>query len=414
MALDGNISKRNFGLNTLSGLASKLADLLASPSLVLPWIMGALGVPTIYVSFLVPIRRTVALFPQLLIARRVQSYSFRKWFWVAGAFIQAAAVGLMTFTVASYTGHVAGILILVALVVFSLARSLNSLVFKDVVALSIQKNYRGRLLASRSTLGGIAGLVTSIVLRNRLADMQDEHPYVILLAIATGLWVISGILFAFIHEEDAGEGTKYSHREYFSKGLKELKENHNFRYYVAARTTLEFIALSIPFYTLFNRDILEGAFTGLAVLLILKGLAEIIFSSVWGYLSDKYVKKSFVALGILSFINAVFIVMIAEFVSQGLTKEILAMASLFSISAIFSGGKIVRDTYLINATKSDKRPLFTSISNTISGLVALAGGLLGGLTDIITLPYFILLLSIIALVGSYFATKLPEDPDFHT
>ena len=70
---------------------TKLGDSLVSARLVLPWILTSLGAPSAFISALVPLRESLALLPQLIIAQQLRETPIRKWFWVAGSIGQAVA-----------------------------------------------------------------------------------------------------------------------------------------------------------------------------------------------------------------------------------------------------------------------------------------------------------------------------------
>ena len=55
----------NFFIHLISLLANKAGDLIASPKLVLPWLLATLGAPVWMAGMLVPIRESLALLPQL-------------------------------------------------------------------------------------------------------------------------------------------------------------------------------------------------------------------------------------------------------------------------------------------------------------------------------------------------------------
>jgi len=96
-----------------------VADELASAKLILPWLMGALGAPSALVGFLVPIRESGVLLPQLFVAAKVRNRPRRKGVWLLGAALSGFALILMAITAVSFTGATAGWMILFALVVFS-------------------------------------------------------------------------------------------------------------------------------------------------------------------------------------------------------------------------------------------------------------------------------------------------------
>lgn len=58
----------NFLLQITTQFLTKLGDAIANPKTVLAWLLTALSAPGIFVAFLVPIRESGSLIPQLLIA----------------------------------------------------------------------------------------------------------------------------------------------------------------------------------------------------------------------------------------------------------------------------------------------------------------------------------------------------------
>ncbi|MEI8640740.1 hypothetical protein P4S68_05050 [Pseudoalteromonas sp. Hal099] len=74
----------NFILLLTSQLFSKFADALLNPKVTLPWLMQSLNVPSAFIAWLVPIRESGSLLPQLAIANIIRKLSVRKWVWVCG------------------------------------------------------------------------------------------------------------------------------------------------------------------------------------------------------------------------------------------------------------------------------------------------------------------------------------------
>ena len=97
-------------------------DQVVSAGTVLPWLLAALGAPVGLIGLLVPIRESGSLLPQAALAPIIQQRSQRKWVWVAGAAVQAAATAAMALVAALLEGVTAGVLILLALAINSLGR----------------------------------------------------------------------------------------------------------------------------------------------------------------------------------------------------------------------------------------------------------------------------------------------------
>lgn len=109
---------RNFFLILAANTLTKLGDALANPKTVLAWLMAYVQAPLFLVGFLVPIRESGSMLPQILIASFVRQVARRKWVWVAGALLQACAVAGIAFAALTLAGARAGWSIL-ALLAFS-------------------------------------------------------------------------------------------------------------------------------------------------------------------------------------------------------------------------------------------------------------------------------------------------------
>ncbi|MGF1526525.1 MAG: hypothetical protein ACFCBW_07015 [Candidatus Competibacterales bacterium] len=85
----------NFFLLTLANIASKWGDELSNPKTVLTWLMGVVQAPPGLVAWLVPIRESGALLPQLFFAQMVRRRPVRKGLWVLGSIVQGFAIVAM-------------------------------------------------------------------------------------------------------------------------------------------------------------------------------------------------------------------------------------------------------------------------------------------------------------------------------
>lgn len=139
-------------------MLTKLGDLLISPKTVLAWLMSAVGAPAL-VAWLVPIRESGSMVPQMVIAAWVRRKPVRKWFWTLGSLGslgQSISVAAMAASVWFLEGYSAGYGLIAALILFSLSRGFCSVSMKDVQGKCIPKTRRGRLSGLASTIGGTA------------------------------------------------------------------------------------------------------------------------------------------------------------------------------------------------------------------------------------------------------------------
>ncbi|MCC5794358.1 MAG: hypothetical protein JJT85_06425, partial [Chromatiales bacterium] len=112
----------NFLLQIIAQFLTKLGDAIANPKTVLAWLLNALGAPGVFTALLVPIRESGSLVPQLVIASWVRHMPVRKWMFVLGSLLQGLAVLSIGLVAVTLSGTAAGLALIGALVVFSLAR----------------------------------------------------------------------------------------------------------------------------------------------------------------------------------------------------------------------------------------------------------------------------------------------------
>ena len=182
---------RNYFFNLLNGACGKLAQHIASPGLVIPWLLAALGASPVLVGFVVPVRQAAGLIPQMAAAARIRRYPVRKWFWVGAGTVKAASLVLMIFAALLLPANAAGVVVLVLLAAFATAGGIGSLAFQDVVGKTIPKGRRGRLLAYRGTLGGALTLAAGALVQLSFGDGQSLAPALWMLAGSAALWLVA-------------------------------------------------------------------------------------------------------------------------------------------------------------------------------------------------------------------------------
>lgn len=193
-------SPRNFALNAANGTATKAAEQLASPGVVLPLLLAAVGAPLGLAGALGPVRRGASLLPGPVVSGRMRAFPRRKGFWVAAALVQAAALVVIALAAAGLSGAAAGAVVIVMLAVFSLAAGAGSVAFGDVMGKTIVTRRRGRLLGLRAAAGGVVTVAVGGALAATLGPRPARGTFAALLLAAAGLRVLGAWLFALIRD----------------------------------------------------------------------------------------------------------------------------------------------------------------------------------------------------------------------
>ena len=359
----------NFFKHVGSLTLTKSADGLVDPKLVLSWLMTSLGAPVALIGLLVPVREAGALLPQLVTAGFLRRLPRRKWAWAVGSAVQglaAAAIGLIAI---SLTGATAGWAIVLALAILALARSVCSVCYKDVLGKTIDKSRRGTATGLAGSIAAATTIVFALTLSFQLIDRMLLVTGGLFLAGAA--WIVSGLLFATLKERaGATEGGKNALKEALAN-FSYLRGDPQLRRFILTRGLLTATALAPPFMIAVGSQAGEG-YDKLGFLVLASALASLCSSFVWGRLSDRSSRKVliFSALVAAIILAATSWLAFAGTLSGGYIMPVL----LFGLMIAYQGVRLGRSTHLVDMADQDTRAAYTALSNTVIGLLLLAGG----------------------------------------
>ncbi|MGD2124263.1 MAG: MFS transporter, partial [Gemmatimonadota bacterium] len=396
----------NFFKISASQTLTKLSDEISSAKTVLPWVLGAVGAPPALIGFLVPIRESGSLLPQLFIAAGVRRRPLRKPVWVLGAVLQAfalAGIGIATLTL---RGLVAGAAVIGLLAAFSLARGLVSVASKDVIGKTVPKTRRGRLTGFTTALSGVLTLLMGLLLTVRSSGDPTTGPLVMLLGSAAVLWVLAGAIFSTVEEvPGATDGGKNAIREALAR-LDLLRTDRPFRSFVGVRALLISTGLAAPYYVALAREG-SGGMGLLGSFVLASGLAAALASGFWGRFSDRSSRRVLIA-GATMAASLGLMVFLLDMLGLLSRYPWIAPLAFFCLSIAHSGVRVGRKTYLLDMAGGNRRTDYVAVSNSVIGAVLLLGSAVGFLVPLIGPSGVLLVLSLMGFAGALWGTALPE------
>ena len=396
---------RNFLLILISNVLTKLGDLLVSPKTVLAWMLSSVGAPAL-VAWLVPIRESGSMIPQMVIGAWVRQKPVRKWFWMMGSFGQALSVMAMAASVWFLEGYAAGSGVIAALVAFSLARGFCSVSMKDVQGKCIPKKRRGRLSGLASSIGGTATVILTLLLFWDRGDPGLAF-YALLLLMAAGLWVIAGLLFASVDEYAGETGGGGSALGQAMQSLSLLRDDAPFRHFVITRALLLCSALAAPYFVVLAQGANDSGWL-LGVFLLASSLASSISATVWGYMADDSSRRVMIRGALIASGACLVVGGVAWTFGESEWVGWFYPAGFFVLSIAHAGVRLGRKTYLVDMAGGNKRTDYTSVSNTVIGIILLVTGGLTALVSIVSEVAVILTLGLMGLAGALSATRLRD------
>jgi len=400
-------SSRNFILNVCNGAASKLAEQVAGPNLILPWLFQLLGTPVWMFGFLMPIKQSFSLLPQMVVAGRIRQFAKRKWIWVGSAIIQAFCLLLMIPVALWLPPAGAGFSLLGLLIVFSTASGTASVAFQDVLGKTIDKGRRGRLLARRALVGGILTTAAGLLLNRFQTAQQNLTPVLILLLSAAVLWVISAFFFALIREfPGAVQGGRNAASE-LQAGLQLFRHCSGFRRFLTARSLLLSIELATPFFVLHAGQLLQLKVQSVGSLIVAVGVSQILSSPFWGKMADQTSKKVMALSSLIAFVAAL-LALLLTFIPVHSIQYTGYLLVFVLIGLAEAGVRLGRKTYLVDAAPPDERATYTAFSNSFVGVVAIVSGATGIIAQWLGASVMISAIAVFMLLGFLACRQMPE------
>ena len=406
-----NDQPRNFFAYLGANLLTKVADELCSAKLILPWLLGALGSPAALVGLLVPIREAGVLLPQLAVAAYIRRLPLRKYVWIWGSLLSAAALAIMALAAATLSGVAAGWMIVGLLVLFSLMRGLCSVSAKDVLGKTVSKARRGNLMGISAGIAGVLTLALGLYLQVASGDKTDIAVFIALLGGAALLFALAALIFQLIQERPGATAGGGNALEAAIESIELLRTDPLFRHFILVRIALLSVALAPPFYVLLLQSGSNGELTGLGLLIIASGLASSVSAPIWGRLSDRSSRLVMVLASAAAGLVGLLTWLLARVDGELLQGPYLFAGLFLLLNIAHSGVRLGRKVYLVDMATSDTRAAMVAVSNTVIGVAMLAGGLVGIIADVYDAAAVILVLAIGSLGAALYALTLKDVSD---
>lgn len=397
----------SFVLILLSSLLTKLGDELSNPKTTLAWAATVVGAPAFVLGFLVPLRESGSMVPQLFIGALVRQMAIRKWAWVAGSLVQFLAVCSMGLVILRLRGAPAGWALLGLVAVFALARGFCSVAAKDVMGKTIPKSRRGRLNGWSASLAGLVAVGVGLVLLQPVADIGTTVLLGFLFGLAGCLWLMAALVYSLIPEQPGETDGGRSVLEALGR-LNLLATDRAFRRFVATRALLMCSALSAPFYVALAQQSSGSPAWLLGSFVLAAGLANLFSSPLWGRFADRSSRAVMITAALIT--SGVGLCTVAAVLAapELISTVWLLPLAYFVLSVAHSGVRVGRKTYVVNLAGGNRRTDYVAISNSVIGILLLLVGSVGMLVPLIGYAGVIALLSLMGLAGALLGTALPK------
>ena len=401
---------RNYGVHVVSLSLTRIGEGLADPKLVLAWLLDAIGMPTWALGLLVPVRESLAMLPQLVISARIRRLPIRKTVYVSGCVVQGAAIigfGLLGWWEQMFSGAALGIVAIALIAAFALGRSLCSISFKDVLGKTVAMGQRGSVSGTAGTIAAVATLLLAVAYAAGWIPLTAS---VVAGMVALGglCWLLAALVFSSIREEPgATEGGIDGLAAVFAQvGL--LRSDAGLRRLILTRAVLLSSALAPPFAIALSGD---GAVSGLGTLgpfMIASAAASLASTYVWGRLADSSSRRVLILAAMLAALANAVAAFVALAMPNLLDAASLLPALLFVLMVAHQGVRLGRSVHVVDMAAGDNRATYTALSNSVIGLILLAGGIFGVIAQWLGIGVVLAIFTLMATLAIWAAAGLDD------
>ncbi len=398
----------NFAVNLIDSTWFWFGISFASSSTIVPLFISKLTDSTLAIGLVAVLAQGGWLMPQLLSANAIEQLPSKK----------AAIVNLGFFTerIPRWIPMIAALVAvrspMLALTIFFIGYTWQELgggmvapAWQDLIARCFPVDRRGRFFGLSMFTGTATGTIGAFFSSWLLETFSFPTNFVYIFAIY-GLSITLSWVFLSLTREPLQPltGPRQSAREFWANLPVIIRQDHNFRRFLVARSLFSISYMGAGFVAVaaIHRWEIPNSTVGLYTAAMLLGQA--LGNLGFGFLSDRFGHKLCLELGALA--------TLAMFAIAWLTPFAAGYYAVFFLSGVHLSAAIVSGILVVmEFCEPHKRPTYIGLTNTINGLVSALAPLLGAwLAGIAYNPLFALcaVVSLVTLVLMHWWVREPR------
>jgi MFS family permease len=408
------LEKNNFRLGVASGVFYNLGTSFISRTTVLPSFLSHLTGSSALIGIVGTFQDVGWYLPQLPASSWVQHkpqkmplYRISTWLRIVLFF------GLAGVTMFSTDASLLLIVTVVSLLLFYLCSGLGGVVFMELFSKAIRPEKRSVFLGIRMAVAGIlSATVGAWAISSLLSSTAFPLNYG-LVFLAGAIISSSGLLFmaAMREPRDLHKMEQRSLTDQVRMGMRLLKADHRFRFYVKTRLLLGLFPLGLPFLYLFAKKQLGFHTSEIGIFIASECIGLVISNYIWSKIAVSRSNKT--VLLVTSIVAITIPLMIIAYATLPLPRE--GFAIIFAIAAAVDSGYTMGGmSYVLEVVPLKERTTYLALYNTMLAFPILLSFLAGILLDqfgFITLYSILLFFAVISVFYVRRLGIIPKVPD---
>ncbi len=415
---DPKVVKRNFFYGVTNGVLYITAETILDPTLVLVSFLSQLTQSPILLGLVLPIRDGAWSLPQLWVSGFLQNQRHKLTFYRQGSYVRIASWVLLALTMNLVQEPKKLLVAFFAVYILSsLANGLGGLPFLEIVSKTIPAVRRGEFFAWRLGLGGLLGVAGSFLVRWVLdpkSGIAFPYNYGLLASLFCVLATLSMIVFYKVEEPlDPVVVQRSSFGEQFKRALVVLREDVDYRRYLAMQSSFLMAGSAAPFFAVFLQHELGGSPAMIGVYLAVVTATNLLANAGFGRISGKVGYRKVLILAatagtLMSTLVLLLSVLARPLGISPLTASLWLLPVFFLSAVRGTGNGVSSSSLLLGITPEKDRSLYIGFTNTILGGVLLLTGASGLLVNVLGYPALFGFTILMHLSALFFVLKIRQ------
>lgn len=363
--------KRNFYAFVWHATLLAFTTTFTEINTVLPGMIVRSGGGHIHVGILTAIMVGAPMLSQLLFAGILTPKPKKKPFLLMGIYLRVAALLGVAWTLGGLSKIDPAVIIVLVygwMLLFATSGAFAGVSYTDILGKSITGDNRKRFFIIRQTLSGFGVLVSALITREILKQLEYPQNYEILFLVAAIALFTASFGFIAIKERAVTSGFEGSSPLTILKFIPSyLKEDANLRNFIIMNNLTGFATTLVPFYVIMARDAYSLGVGDIGNFLLVQIAGMIISNFLWSRIVKRHAFKgvlfSWIAIGST-------LPLLALLISSMASESIFLLVFFLSGSAM-SAQKIAQDGVLLEISENDNRALYSGINGAFNLTIAL-------------------------------------------
>ncbi|WP_372575097.1 hypothetical protein [Ruegeria jejuensis] len=407
--------KKNRAYLLWGGIADSLSDILASPSIVLPFLYLSLGAPQFLAGLLLPCVKGARIVAEATMSPYVKLGDRSKKAMILPNLVIALVLAILALSGAALPNGIVMVFFLAVALIVGCCYGVWALGSNHIYGSELEEEERGQIVFTQLALSCVLAIAIVWITRTLMAgETPFERHRVLLWLGVLALLVSCFCMFRLVLTKTADQVSKSANakeKEAFTKqvahGWSLALQYAWFRRFLVARVFFLSVELATPFYTIHAATFHLSTPHILSIFVTATSAGRALGAVLWRRIVQKSIRYTIACASIIACFSSL---MAIGFDLFGLASNPWVYATtIFFLSFGIGGETEGRYLYLLSMSSASNRPYMVALSDAVAGIGGIIfASVLGIVAQIQSVLIPLTALAALNAIAAYLALSLVE------